>query len=131
MERDSRLAGALRTLTAGVSTRSPAVDGQGSPLLRSTLLFAVARSLVICLAALTLYLHERNALVNENERDAAALSLVFEQNVSNISQAIDDIIKSTRRSAMGQGSSVDWPALLREGYSVEGATASLRLTKGS
>ena len=127
LERDSRLAGTLRILKAGASGRVRVADGPDSPLRRPTLLLAVARTLVICLAALMLYLHERNALVNENERDAVALSLVFEQDISNISQNIDGIIKSMRRSAVEQGAAADWPALLREGYSVEGATAKVTI----
>ena len=127
LERDSRLAGALRILTAGASGTIPVADRPRSPLRRSTLLFGVARTLVICLAALTLYLHERNSFANENERDAAALSLVFDQDVSNISQNIDSIIKFMRRSAVERGPAVDWPGLLREGYSVEGAAAKITI----
>lgn len=127
LERGSRPASAGRNLSTGAPHGMSARDRLRSPFLRQTLILGAARTLVICVAALALYVHERNSLIDENQRDASALALVFEQNVRNISQDLDRILKFFRRAAIESRTAVDWPALLRDDYTIEGDAAKITI----
>jgi diguanylate cyclase (GGDEF)-like protein len=127
LDRDSGPGGAAQRLSARALEWTWAPNRLQSPFLRRTLFFGGARTLVICLAALALYAHERDSLVKQNEREASALSLVFEQNVGNISRDLDRILKFFRHAATEQGPTVDWPALLREDYTIEGDAARITI----
>ncbi len=96
-----------------------------SPFRQPTILLGLVRVLVIWLAAWALFVHERDSLLRENERDASNLALVFEQNVSHTVEDLDRILRFLRRAAAYKGGHPDWPSLVKEDFTVDGQTVQI------
>ena len=74
---------------------------------------------------------ERESLRLNNERDAANIALIFEQNMSRTAGALDGILKSLRRHYERDGYKADWPKLLQEEYVVDDATVQIAVIDAS
>ena len=96
-----------------------------SPFRQPTILLGLVRVFVIWLAAWALFVHERDSLLRENERDASNLALVFEQNVSHTVEDLDHILRFLRRAAAYKGGHPDWPSLVKEDFTVDGQTVQI------
>ena len=70
---------------------------------------------------------QRDAADRGSEQDTANLALVVAQNIGRTAGELDRIIKYLRQVYMHDGYSANWPALVKEEYTVDDEAAQIAI----